>query len=93
MGVIFELISWFDDDDVSDNDITGIIDNGFCVDHDAYGEHIVHDLKPGGRDITVTEENKKEYVKYVSKCNVHFPTLNSLSMHHCLKFFKLLPRV
>ena len=55
-----------------DNDITGIIDHGFCVDHEAYGERIVHDLKPGGRDIPVTEDNKKEYVKYVffnSLCN------------------------
>jgi len=46
-----------------DNDITDVIDHVFCVDHEAFGEHKEHELKPGGRDISVTEGNKKEYVK------------------------------
>jgi len=46
-----------------DNDITDVIDHVFCVDHEAFGEHKEHELKPGGRDIPVTEGNKKEYVK------------------------------
>ena len=46
-----------------DNDITDVIDHVFCVDHEAFGEHKEHELKPGGRDIPVTESNKKEYVK------------------------------
>jgi len=40
-----------------------VIDHVFCVDHEAFGEHKEHELKPGGRDIPVTEDNKKEYVK------------------------------
>lgn len=40
-----------------------MIDHVFCVDHEAFGEHKEHELKPGGRDIPVTEGNKKEYVK------------------------------
>ena len=48
-----------------DNDITDVIDHVFCVDHEAFGEHKEHELKPGGRDIPVTEDNKKEYVKWV----------------------------
>lgn len=40
-----------------------MIDHVFCVDHEAFGEHKEHELKPGGRDIPVTESNKKEYVK------------------------------
>lgn len=51
---------------VRNNDITGSNDHDFCVDHEAYGERIVHDLKPGGRNIPVTQENKEEYVEYVS---------------------------
>lgn len=85
-------MSWSVNGDDSDNDITGIIDNGFCVDHDAYGQHVVHDLKPGGRDIIVTEENKKEYVKCVSKRRVHFQNLNSLSTRQGIKFYQLLTR-
>ena len=45
------------------NDITGIIHNTFSVEHNAFGEMQVHELKPGGKDVEVTEENKKEYVK------------------------------
>jgi len=48
-----------------DNDITDVIDHVFCVDHEAFGEHKEHELKPGGRDIPVIEDNKKEYVKLV----------------------------
>ena len=48
-----------------DNDIIDVIDHVFCVDHEAFGEHKEHELKPGGRDIPVTEDNKKEYVKLV----------------------------
>ncbi|ESN93979.1 hypothetical protein HELRODRAFT_115219 [Helobdella robusta] len=48
---------------ILENDITGVIDNVFCVDHEAFGERKEHELKTGGRDVPVTQENKKEYVK------------------------------
>ena len=35
----------------------------FCVEHDSFGEVQAHELKPNGKNIPVTEENKKEYVK------------------------------
>lgn len=35
----------------------------FSVDKDILGEITTHELKPGGGDIQVTEENKEEYVK------------------------------
>lgn len=46
-----------------ESDITGIIDTSFAVEHDAFGVIQVHELKPGGKDISVTEDNKKEYVR------------------------------
>ena len=46
-----------------ENDITGIIHNTFSVEHNAFGEMQIHELKPGGKDVEVTEDNKKEYVK------------------------------
>jgi len=50
-----------------DNDITGVIDTTFSVEHNAYGAIQVHDLKPNGREVVVTEDNKREYVRlYVS---------------------------
>lgn len=47
------------------NSINGVIDEGFCVMADHFGERKTIDLIPGGRDIDVTDENKKEYVQAV----------------------------
>lgn len=46
-----------------ENDITDIIDNAFTVEHESFGVLQMRELKPGGSNIMVTEENKKEYVK------------------------------
>ncbi|KAL4239440.1 E3 ubiquitin-protein ligase smurf2 [Mactra antiquata] len=46
-----------------ENDIEGVLDHTFCVESHSFGQHQQHELKPGGGDIIVTEENKKEYVK------------------------------
>lgn len=48
-----------------ENDITDIITETFSIEAEDYGEQKVIDLKPGGRDIPVTEENKREYVNLV----------------------------
>lgn len=50
----------------SENDITDVLDNTFSAEDDRFGETVTIDLKPGGQDIAVTNENKKEYVQYVS---------------------------
>lgn len=38
----------------------------FSVDKEILGEITTHELKPGGGDIQVTEENKEEYIRWVS---------------------------
>ncbi|RUS30549.1 hypothetical protein BC938DRAFT_479257 [Jimgerdemannia flammicorona] len=50
-----------------DNDITDIMDLTFSVETDDFGKMKTVDLKPNGREIAVTEENKQEYVKLVSE--------------------------
>ncbi|CAO3578332.1 unnamed protein product [Absidia cylindrospora] len=40
------------------------------TDDDPFGEMVTVDLKPGGRDIEVTEENKKEYVNLVTEWRI-----------------------
>ena len=45
------------------NDITDVLDHTFCVEQDSFGKRVSHELKPGGSEIAVTEQNKKEYVK------------------------------
>uniref|UniRef100_A0A8B9K1G5 HECT-type E3 ubiquitin transferase n=1 Tax=Astyanax mexicanus TaxID=7994 RepID=A0A8B9K1G5_ASTMX len=48
---------------ILENDITGVLDHTFCVEHSAYGQIIQHELKPNGKTIPVSEETKKEYVR------------------------------
>lgn len=46
-----------------ENKITGIIESTFSVENNTFGALVVHELKPNGAAIAVTEENKREYVK------------------------------
>ncbi|KAK7466890.1 hypothetical protein VKT23_003953 [Stygiomarasmius scandens] len=48
-----------------ENDITDIIDETFTTTEERFGEMVTIDLKPGGADIPVTEENKKDYVDLI----------------------------
>ncbi|CCA69820.1 related to RSP5-Hect domain E3 ubiquitin-protein ligase [Serendipita indica DSM 11827] len=54
-----------------ENDITDIIDETFTTVEDRFGELVTIELKPGGADIPVTEENKKDYVDAVIEYRVH----------------------
>lgn len=47
---------------ILENDITDVIDTTFLVQHNAFGQLQELELKEGGKNITVTEENKHEYV-------------------------------
>ncbi|KAF7993940.1 hypothetical protein HCN44_011209 [Aphidius gifuensis] len=46
-----------------ENSIDDVLDSSFSVEHSSFGVLRNHELKPGGKDITVNEENKLEYVK------------------------------
>lgn len=49
-----------------DNDIEECgLEMFFSVDKEILGEISTHELKPGGGDIQVTEENKEEYIRWV----------------------------
>ncbi|KAI7908284.1 uncharacterized protein BX663DRAFT_482482 [Cokeromyces recurvatus] len=50
-----------------ENDITDIIDLTFSIETDYFGTKETVDLKPNGRNIPVTEENKHEYVALVTE--------------------------
>ena len=45
-----------------DNDITDVIDETFTTTEERFGEMVTIELRPGGADVEVTEQNKKEYV-------------------------------
>jgi len=46
-----------------DNDITDVIEETFSLQEERFGELVTIELKPGGVDIPVTEENKQEFVE------------------------------
>ena len=50
---------------ILENDITDVIDETFTTTEERFGEMVTVELKPGGGDIPVTEENKKDYVSCV----------------------------
>ncbi|KAJ7285623.1 hypothetical protein C8J57DRAFT_1285369 [Mycena rebaudengoi] len=48
-----------------ENDITDIIDETFTTTEERFGEMVTIELKDGGADVPVTQDNKKEYVEHV----------------------------
>jgi len=50
-----------------DNSIDGVLELTFSVEADEWGVLKVIDLKPGGRDLPVNDENKREYVELLVK--------------------------
>lgn len=48
---------------ILDNDIDGVLEATFSVEGDEFGRLKTFELKPGGRSIPVTQENKAEYVQ------------------------------
>jgi E3 ubiquitin-protein ligase NEDD4 len=45
------------------NDITDALELTFATDDERFGETVSIELKPGGEEIEVTNENKHEYVE------------------------------
>ncbi|EXJ68278.1 E3 ubiquitin-protein ligase hulA [Cladophialophora psammophila CBS 110553] len=53
-----------------ENDITDVLDQTFSIEDEQFGETKTIDLKPGGRDIAVTNENKREYVELLTEWKI-----------------------
>ncbi|KAF2720742.1 HECT-domain-containing protein [Polychaeton citri CBS 116435] len=53
-----------------ENDITDVIYSTFSVEDERFGEKVTVDLKPGGQDIEVTNENKHEYVELITEWRI-----------------------
>ncbi|ANZ76228.1 BA75_02831T0 [Komagataella pastoris] len=56
---------------ILENDITDVLDLTFSAEDERFGEIVTVDLKEGGRDIEVTEENKMEYVELITEWKIH----------------------
>ncbi|KAK9480683.1 hypothetical protein V1514DRAFT_151348 [Lipomyces japonicus] len=53
-----------------DNDITDILELTFSTEDDRFGELVTVDLKPDGRNIPVTNENKREYIELITEWRI-----------------------
>lgn len=53
-----------------DNDITGVLDLLFTADEEVFGQIMERELKPNGKNIPVTEKNKKEYIQKMVKFRI-----------------------
>lgn len=51
---------------ILENDVSGIIEQTFSTEYDEFGQRKTIELKPNGKVISVTEENKVEYVKLIT---------------------------
>ncbi|KAK9447529.1 uncharacterized protein V1518DRAFT_376799 [Limtongia smithiae] len=60
----YRNLTWVLEHDVVDLDLT------FSTEDNVFGEVVTVDLKPGGRDIAVTNENKREYVELVTEWRI-----------------------
>ncbi len=49
------------------NDITDVLDLTFTAETDFFGRKETVELVPGGKDLRVTEANKREYVNLVAR--------------------------
>lgn len=55
---------------MKDNDITGVLDLLFTADEEVFGQIMERELKPNGKNIPVTEKNKKEYIQKMVKFRI-----------------------
>lgn len=56
---------------IIDNDITDVLDLTFSAEDDKFGQVVEVDLKPGGGEIEVTQENKHEYVELICEWKIY----------------------
>ena len=80
---LFTSLKW-----MLENSITDIIDTTFSVEHDSFGVLKVHELKKNGRNIPVTEANKKEYVKLYVNYRLDLQYSFLFSTHNMFRFMQ-----
>ena len=62
------------------NDVTGVLDNTFTDEHEAFGVIETVALCPGGQDMVVTEANKWEYVKLIVRHRLLFGIVDQVCL-------------
>ncbi|CCF59894.1 hypothetical protein KAFR_0I01130 [Kazachstania africana CBS 2517] len=76
---------------ILENDITDIFEETFSVEVDDYGEHKIVDLIENGRNIPVSEANKREYVKSIVEYKLHLSVKEQMD-NFLTGFYTLIPK-
>lgn len=63
----YRSLKWMLDNDISE----AFMGTTFTVEDDRFGQVVERELKPGGADLEVTEENKHEYVELITEWKIH----------------------
>ncbi|KAL8639978.1 MAG: hypothetical protein Q9228_003049 [Teloschistes exilis] len=53
-----------------DNSVNGVLDYNFSTEDEEFGERRTVELKPGGENIEVNDDNKKEYVELITEWRI-----------------------
>ncbi|XP_016517711.1 E3 ubiquitin-protein ligase NEDD4-like isoform X1 [Poecilia formosa] len=81
----FNSLKWILENDPEDLDLR------FTIDEELFGETHQHDLKPGGSEIVVTNENKKQYIDLVMQWRF-VNRIQKQMMAFKEGFFELIPK-
>ena len=83
----YKTLTW-----LLENDITDVLDLNFTEEVDYFGRREVKELKPGGRDVKVTEANKREYINLKAQ---HYMTTSIRAQLDAFLggFWDLIPKV
>ena len=83
--VLYKGLIWMQDNDVADLMYT------FSIDDDQFGEKVEIELKPGGKDIDVTNENKAEYIELLTDWRINKRCAEQMAAFN-RGLFEILPR-
>lgn len=81
----YENLKWMITNDA------GILEYNFTETIDYFGKKEVKELKPGGKDITVTNENKFEYIELVAFEKL-YNQIKSQVDNFLVGFYEIIPR-
>lgn len=73
------------------NDITDIIDTTFTAEVEEFGNRKTIELKPGGSEILVTNENKYEFLKKITELKMT-TSIKSQLQEYLKAFYEIIPR-
>lgn len=83
--VLYKGLVW-----MQENDVTDMMYN-FSVDDDQFGEKVEIELKAGGKDIDVTNENKAEYIELLTDWRINKRTRDQMNAFN-RGLFEVIPR-